>query len=136
MRKVTIILFIAALLLCTGGCADIDWKAKTKAAFAALLELTMKVVVDQFGDDKLGAVTAVVRWVEGPNCAWAWPVIKWIDYEGLVEHTYDRVHRSWYRMLRAAHYDTDAYIARESKVFALMDIPCPGLQDELVAMME
>lgn len=134
MRKVTIILIIAALLLCTGGCADIDWKAHTKAAFATLLEQVMKVAIDQYGDQKMEAVAWTIKYVEG--IGWAQPVLKWVDYEGLIEHAYNRIWRSWYRMLRVAEYDTDAYIARESKVFALMDVPCAGLQDELVAMME
>ena len=134
MRRITIILFIAALLLCTGGCADIDWKAHTKAAFATLLEQVKKVAIDQYGDQKMEAVAWTIAYVEG--IGWAKPVLKWIDYEGLIEYAYDRIWAEWYDMLRTANYDTDAMIARESQIFALMDTPCPGLQDELVAMME
>ena len=134
MRKVTIILIIAALLLCTGGCAEIDWQKHTKAAFATLLEQVMKVAIDQYGDQKMSAVAWTIAYVE--DIEWAQPVLKWVDYEELVEHSYDRIWRSWYRMLRAGGYDTDAMIARESQVFALMDVPCAGLHDELVAMME
>lgn len=136
MRRVPIILLIAAILLCSGGCADIDWKAHTKAAFAKLLEQVMSVAIDQYGDKKVDAVAWTINYVEG--IGWARPVLKWVDYEGLIEHAYDRIWASWYRMLRAAEYDTDAFMARESKIFALMDkgIVCPNLQDELVEMME
>ena len=134
MRRITIILIIAALLLCTGGCADIDWKAHTKAAFATLLEQVMKVAIDQYGDQKMTAVAWTIEYVEG--IGWAEPVLKWIKYEELVEYAYDRLWTEWYDMLRTANYDVDAMIAQESQIFALTNVECPGLHDELVALME
>jgi len=64
--------------------------------------------------------------------------MRWVDYEGLIEHAFDRLWKEWYGLLREADYDTDAFIDGDSKVFAMMNkgVVCEGLQDELFAMME
>lgn len=138
MRRITIILIIATLLLCTGGCADIDWKAHAKRFFADLLETTMSMAIEEYGGSRMEAVAWTIKYVEQPKYDWARPVMKWIDYEELIEHAYDRLWAEWYGLLREAKYDTDAFMARESKVFALMNegVVCEGLQDELFDMME
>jgi len=142
MRRITIIVIIAALLLCTGGCADIDWKAQSKRFFADLIETTMTVAIAEYGGSKMECIDWVIEYVEQDKYDWARPVMKWIDYEGLIEHAFDRLWGvagdGWYTRLREAEYDTDAFIAGDNKVFALMDkgVTCPGLQDELFDMME
>lgn len=138
MRRITIILFIAALLMCTGGCADIDWKGQAKRFFADLLETAMINAIAEYGGSKMECVAWTIKYVEQEKYDWARPVMKWIKYEELIEHAYDRLWAEWYGLLREAEYDTDAMIARKPKVFALMSkgVVCEGLQDELVAMME
>ena len=138
MRRITIIVIIAALLLGLGGCADIDWKAQSKKFFADLIETSMTIAIAEYGGSKMECIDWVIEYIEQDKYDWARPVMKWIDYEGLVEYAFDRLWKEWYGLLREAEYDTDAFIDGESKVFALMSggVVCPGLQDELFDMME
>ena len=138
MRRITIIVIIAALLLGLGGCGDIDWKAQSKKFFADLIETSMTIAIAEYGGSKMECIDWVIEYIEQDKYDWARPVMKWIDYEGLVEYAFDRLWEEWYGLLREAEYDTDAFIAGDNKVFALMSggVVCPGLQDELFDMME
>jgi hypothetical protein len=133
MRRLPIILLIVAILF-SGGCVDIDYQKMLKQSFAALVEQGMKVAIDQYGGEQMAAVAWTIKYVEGYE--WAQPVLKWIDYKALIEHAYDRLWANWYGMLRDSGYDTDAFIAKENKLWYIIDIDCEGLNDELVAMME
>lgn len=133
MRRLPIILLICALLL-SGGCVEIDYQKLLKQSFATLVEQGMKVAIDQYGDQKTAATAWTIKYVEGFE--WAEPVLKWIDYETLIEHAYDKLWANWYGMLRRAEYDTDAFVAHENKLWYIMDVDCPGLHEELVNMME
>ena len=136
--KVATLVMILFLLTSTGGCVDIDWQLKAKQAFAVLVESTMNMAVAEYGDQKMSATAWTIKYLDQPKFDWAKPVLKWIDYEGLIEYAYDRVWANWYTGLRKAGFDTDAFTNNDSKLFALMDegIDCPGLQDELVIMMK
>ena len=133
MRRIPIILLICALLF-SGGCVDIDYQKLLKQSFAALIEQGMKVAIDQYGSEKMAATAWTAKYVERYD--WAQPVLKWIDYEALIEHAYDKLWANWYRMLRDSGYDTDAFIAHENKLWYIIDVDCEGLNDELVDMME
>ena len=137
MRKLLLIPIIIALLL-SGGCTEIDWEYHAKKFFANLLETTMQIAIAEYGGQKMEAVQWTINYVEQEKFDWARPVMKWIDYKGLIEHAYDKLWQNWYGLLRDSGYDTDAFMNDESKVFTLMSAgaTCPGLQDELVEMME
>jgi hypothetical protein len=132
MRRLPIILLICALLL-TGGCVEIDWQKTAKQAFAVLVEQGMKVAIDQYGDQKMSAVAWTINYVE--KFDWAQPILKWINYEALIEHAYDKVWAQWYGSLREAGYKADDFTARRPKLWYIMDRETPGLNDELVGMM-
>jgi len=137
MKRITIVVLFVAVLL-SGGCVDIDWKDQAERFFANLIETTMTVAISEYGDAKMAAVAWTIKYLEQPKFDWAKPVLKWVDYEELIEHAYDRLWKEWFGMLRKADYNTDAFIRHESKVFAIMDegVVCEGLQDELLDMME
>jgi len=137
MKRITIVVLFVAVLL-SGGCVDIDWKDQAERFFANLIETTMTVAISEYGDAKMAAVAWTIKYLEQPKFDWARPVLKWVDYEELIEHAYDRLWKEWFGMLRKADYNTDAFIRHESKVFAIMDegVVCEGLQDELLDMME
>ena len=134
MRRFTITILIIVALLLSGGCAEIDYQKMLKQSFAVLVEQGMKVAVDKYGGEQMAAVAWTIKYVEGFD--WAKPVLKWVKYEEMIEHAYDRLWANWYGMLRDSGYDTDAFIAKENKLWYIMDIDCPGLQGELVDMME
>lgn len=136
MRRITVIVIIAALLLCSGGCADIDWKAKAKEAFATLIEHAMIIAIAEYGDSKMEAVQWTINYVE--SIEWTQDVLKWVPYKGLIEFAYDELWRVWYSSLRDAGYDTDGFIKGDSQIFVLMDTSTtvPDLHDALIALME
>ena len=138
MKRIPIIFLIIATLMLSGGCADIDWKLTSKQFFANLLETTMQIAITEYGGQKMEAIQWTINYVEQDKFDWARPVMKWIDYQGLIEHAYDRLWANWYGLLREAKYDTDAFMNHDSKIFALMDkgVTWDGLQDELIDMME